>query len=127
MKKREANFTLVFRHWLRANPRPVSAAFELKQTMTDSIAFNSVRPHQLAALQAVIHRELLYKIADDSRGTKPFDMVYLTGVDAFIVIKYPEFFCLIRPNAFLRERDQMKRKSLTSERAKAIAEVLIEW
>lgn len=125
MAKREAEFGLLFRHWLRANPRPVSCAFELKQTTINSLPFSDVQEHQLAALLAVTDSSLLYKIPDDSRGVKPFDMVYLTHADAFVVIKYPDCFVLIEPQEFIWERDHSERKSLTSERAREICTVYV--
>lgn len=133
MKKREANFTVLFRHWLRKyydhiNPTPIGAAFELKQTLTESIAFSSVQEHQIIALQAVQTTQgLLYKAPDDSRGIKPFDMFYLRDADAYIVIKYPTCFVLIDIDDFIVERDVIsKRKSLTSARAREIATYTVD-
>ncbi len=122
MKKREAEFGVLFRHWLKANPM-YSCAFELKQTTTDRLPFSAVKQHQIEALWAVkFNKGILYKIPDDSRGIKPFDMFYLRNAEAYIVIKYPNFFVLIDPETFILERDVLnKEKSLTSKRAKEIA------
>lgn len=100
-----------------------SSAFELKQTLTNSIPFSAVQEHQIDALLASkSHTGFLYKIADDSRGTKPFDMVYFRNSNAYIVIKFPDCFTIIDVGDFLKERDYLsKRKSLTSDRAKAIS------
>lgn len=119
--KREANFTTTFRHWLRANPRP-SAAFELKQTTSDSLPFGAVQPHQLDALEAARgNTGLLYKAPDDSRGIKPCDLLYLRFSEAFVVIKYPNCFVLIDNRVFTEEMKSSKRRSLTSSRAKEIS------
>ena len=124
--KREANFTLLFRHWLKANPLR-SSAFELKQTRTDSINFNAVKEHQLIALQAAKgDHGLLYKIPDDAMGVKPCDMMYLRCSGAFVVIKYPRSFVLIDVDEFIIERDISIRKSLTEKRAKEIASYTVE-
>ena len=122
MIKREANFTVQFRHWLMANPM-YSAAFELKQTTTDSIPFSDVKEHQLEALLTVKHgkKGLLYKAPDDSRSIKPFDLFYLNNTGAYVVIKYPKGFVIIDINDFIQEKEQSKRKSLTWQRAKEIA------
>lgn len=120
MAKREAEFQTLFRHWLRANPMQ-SAAFELKQTRTDSLAFSAVEPHQVLALQTAKGRGILYKIPDDSRGIKPFDMVYLRSASAFVVIRFPRCFCIIDVDVFEKESRISERKSLTVERAKSIA------
>ena len=127
MRKREASFTLLFRHWLKANPMRTAAVFELKQTQTDSFPFKNVEEHQLEALAAAWGPEgLIYKISDQSQGYKPCDIVYFRLSPAYIVIKYPKFFCLIHASAFGAEMKTSTRKSLTSERAKEIAEKVIE-
>lgn len=127
--KREAAFTLLFRHWLKENPlhRVTGAAFELKQTTGTSLPFSAVEDHQLEALAAAWGPEgLIYKISDESRGYKPCDMVYLRLASAYIVIKYPGFFCLISASVFGAEKRTSKRKSLTAERAREIAEKVVE-
>lgn len=123
MKKREANFTIVFRHWLKSNPLNGSAAFELKQTTSDSFAFRDVQPHQIDALLAAKNDALLYKAPDDTRGHKPFDLFYLHCANAYVVIKYPRLFCVIDIEKFVLESQVSKRKSLTRERAKEISRV----
>lgn len=126
MIKREASFTLLFRHWLRANPQ-ISAAFELKQTQTDSISFSCLQEHQADALRAVKSRQgLLYKAPDDSRGVKPFDLFYLKDTPAFVVIKYPQSFYLIDIDTWLLESSRSKRRSLTSSRAEALSTVSVK-
>jgi len=125
MKKREADFGRLFRHWLKTTAM-ISAAFELKQTISNSLPFSDVQEHQIDALSAAASRTgILFKIPDDSRGVKPFDFFYLRHSLAFVVIKYPRFFCLIELEAFLREKEISKRKSLTSERAKAISYISV--
>lgn len=126
--KREAEFQTLFRHWLRANPM-MTAAFELKQTRTDSLPFSDVQEHQIFALESVAEKKgkgLLYKIPDDSRGIKPFDMVYLRAARAFVVIRYPKCFCIIDVDAFTKEKRESDRKSLTSERARSIAQYTVD-
>lgn len=128
MKKREADFGRLFRHWLKANPL-VNAAFELKQTTGNSLPFSDVQQHQIEALQAVRENGagFLYKIPDDSMGVKPFDYAYFNNALSYIVIKYPDHFCLIEPDDFILERDVLSnRKSLTSARAKAIAVISVD-
>lgn len=79
------------------------------------------------ALSAVWGNEgLIHKISDESRGHKPFDIVYLRLAAAYIVIKYPGFFCLISASAWGNEKRTSQRKSLTAERAKEIAEKVVE-
>lgn len=120
MQKREAQFGLLFRAWLRAHPMR-SAGFELKQTTSNSIPFSAVKEHQLDALLAVKHRSILYKAPDDSRGAKPFDYFYLNNAEAYIVIRYPKAFYIMDVNAFIVEKENSTVRSLTSERACAIS------
>lgn len=122
MIKREANFGQTFRHWLKANPMAftASAAFELKQTQTDSISFSDVQEHQLDALCAATYG-MLYKIPDDSMGVKPFDMVYLNNAPGYVVIRYPNAFHIISVHRFIAEKAMSKRKSLTEAKAREIA------
>jgi hypothetical protein len=123
LQKREADFTLTFRHWLKANRDSFGcAAFELKQTRSCSLPFSDVQEHQIDALLAAKSGQgILYKAPDDSRGIKPFDLFYLKASDAFIVIKYPGYFFIIDVHRFIEERDSSDRKSLTSLRAMQIA------
>lgn len=127
MIKREANFQIKFGHWLKAVflQQYAGGAFELKQTTTDSLPFSDVKEHQLLALQAVKTGRFYYKIPDDSVGQKPFDCLGLSGLDAFVVIKYPEGFVLIDIDDFIKEDKRSKRRSLTYARAKAIATIIV--
>jgi len=118
-KRKEASFGLVFRRFMEHNPQ-MTGAFELKQC-EKSLPFSAVKPHQIAALKAVKHRTLLWKIADDSRGIKPFDYFYLKRESAYIVIKYAERAYGIDIDDFIKE----KGKSLTEERAKVIHSFVI--
>lgn len=119
--RREANFQTLLRHYLKANPFLYACAMELKQTTTDSLPFSSVKEHQIHALLACKQGQFLYKIPDDSIGTKPFDMVYLTQCPAYIVIRYPKAFYFIDVETFILEDRRSKRRSLTSTRAAQIA------
>lgn len=119
--KREAQFGKLFRHWLRANPQ-VSGAFELKQTTSEALAFDSVKEHQIDALLAA-HSDygITYKIPDDAMGVKPFDYVYLRNAPAWVAILYPGEFYIISITAFLEEKKRSERKSLLRDRARKIA------
>jgi hypothetical protein len=117
MHKREANFGKQFRAWMRSQDLP-SAAFELKQTTSNSIAFNALQEHQeFALLASKSPTGLLYKAPDDSRGVKPFDFFYLKESLAFVVVRYPKGFVVIAIEDWIDERNRSERKSLTYERA----------
>ena len=126
MIKREAKFGVLFRHYLKAKPIP-SAAFELKQTLRNSIPFSDVQEHQINALLAANGSQgLLYKAPDDSRGVKPCDYLYLRNSKSFVVIKYPSFFVIIDVQDFVKEKKKNTRKSLTAKRARKIADIVVD-
>lgn len=125
MQKREAQFGLKFRRWLKANHHLVpSGAFELKQTTTTSLPFSALQEHQIDALLAAKSgKGIVHKISDDSIGVKPFDYFYLRNSFGWVVIKYPKGFVLISIDVFLLEKERSKRKSLTWDRARSIATI----
>ncbi len=67
----------------------------------------------------------MYKISDESRGTKPFDMFHMKETPAYIVIRYPDVFVLIAIADFVTEMNRYNvsdcrsygKKSLTRDRA----------
>lgn len=125
-RKREAKCGLIFSHFIKANPQFETSAFELKQTRTDSIPFNSVAPHQIQWLKASVDGTFLYKIPDDSRGIKPCDYVLIRRAErAFVVIFFPTFFCFIDVHTFENQSNTSKRRSLTSTVAKEIAYLVV--
>lgn len=121
--KREANFNSFFNKWCK-NVFKRTAAFELKQTKTNSLHFHMVKQHQLNALSQVKHGSFVWKIPDVGYQN-PFDCFSLSGVEAYIVIKYPSFFCLIDIDKFIQEESVSERKSLTANRARIIATIVI--
>jgi hypothetical protein len=120
---KESTFGQIFRKWLEANPR-LSGAYELKQCGS-SLPFAAVKDHQIAALLKVKHEGLLWKIADDSRGVKPFDFFYLRNAPACVVIKFSKCWTIIDIETFLFEKSRSKRRSLLESRAKEIATIVI--
>lgn len=120
---REKDFQIKFNHWLK-NVYKQTGAFELKITKTDSLPFSAVKQHQLDALLNAKKGVFVFKIPDCGYQN-PFDTFCLTGVPAFIVIKYPDFFCLIDIDAFITEKNISTRKSLMAERAKELSTIII--
>jgi hypothetical protein len=123
--KREAKANTVFMHWLKTVYKQ-TGAFELKQTTGNSIPFDAVAPHQIAALEAANHGVLAFKIPDGTFSQSPFDCFTLAKVPAYVVIKYPKCFELIAIDTFTLENKRSKRRSLTSERAHAISTITID-
>lgn len=125
MKKHEQKFQTEFNTWLK-NVYKRTGAYELKHTRgKPCLPFSEVQDHQIRALQVVNRGVLAYKIPDDSMSYKPFDCVSLAGEPAHIVIRYPDFFCLIPVETFVLENNRSKRRSLTASRAKDIAVLVV--
>jgi penicillin-binding protein-related factor A (putative recombinase) len=120
MQKREAEFGLLFRHYLKAHPM-ASAGFELKQTTENSLPFSAVPEHQVAALRAAKTTGILYKAPDDSRGAKPFDYFYIRGACAYVVIRFPDEFHFIDIDDFVAFKNASKRKSITCEESRRLS------
>lgn len=118
MKKREADFGILFRHWIKAHPQ-FSSAYELKQTSNTSIPFSCVEENQLIYLSAIRSNKGVFIRVQGTNGEP--DYIYLRNAPAYVVIKYPKSFHLIGIDTFLLEKARSKRKSLTEERAKEIS------
>ena len=113
---KERDFQSHFNKWLKAVHRQ-TGAFELKLARTNSLPYSAVAPHQVDALLNSKHGTLVFKIPD-SGFTNPFDCFSLSGVPAFVVIKYPSGTAYgIDIDDFIRSRDRSERKSLTEDEA----------
>ena len=130
MIKSEAAFQTLFSHWLKAKFLPAREggfAFELKHAHGKKfLPYSRVEPHQVAALLATRTIGLYYKLSDESRGWKPYDCFAMKGCDAYVVIKYPSCFVLIDVRDFIKEKEYARGKSLKENRAKEIAEIVVE-
>lgn len=121
-KKREAEFGLLLKKHLKKYPMKQSGPMELKQTTTDSIPFSDVTNKQIAKLrEAKTSTGSFDKFPDDSRGYKPWDYAYYRNAPALIVIRFPQEFHFIDVDAFMQERKQSDRESLTVEKSRRIA------
>lgn len=118
MKKREADFGVLFRHWIKANPR-FSCAFELKQTSAKSIPFSALEEHQADYLQAIKGSKGVLIRVQGVNGEP--DYIYLRNHPACIVVKFPGEFSIIDIDAFMLEKKRSIRKSLTIDQAEKIS------
>jgi len=123
MKKKEQKWNTIFNQYLRQ--RKIYGFFELKQTDTDSIPFDCLEPSQARGLPACHNNGLVWKFSDQDQREKPCDCVSIPPLDAFVVIKFPDGFYVIRYFTFELEASNNIRKSLTKERAGEICEILI--
>lgn len=101
-----------------------SAVFELKITHDGSLPFSAVKSHQSAALYIAKHGQLAYKLPDVGWEQKPFDMVVLGGMPAYILVMFYVRGCktvyIIDIDVWQEEEKTSVRRSLTEDRARAI-------
>lgn len=135
---RESDMQTIFGKYIRTYKPRVPAVFELKISKGPSLPFNSVKEHQIEALQSVTGGGFYHKLIDPPvfgnmqtrfNAPRPFDCFYLIGIEAFIVIWFyhpgkKKEFIFISISRFIAERDTSARKSLTEARAKEIGSVL---
>lgn len=117
--QKEADFGLIFRKYWEKHP--MSGEFELKDTRgKPNFAFSELSHEQeVIANLAISKRGVLVRRAAGTTGGA--DYTGLVQSPYWIVIKYPKHFYIISFETLILERDRSKRKSLTEERARAIA------
>ena len=127
MNKKEAKFSIKFRHWLRAYPIRMSCTFEIKDTRgKKSFPFKEFKKEQMDWGLAIKSKKgiLMRQVGG---GGEP-DYTYHYQEPAFVVINYPDGFVLIDIMTFKMERDRNTRvKSLTWIRALAIATIEVHY
>lgn len=125
--KKESDFgTTIFRPWFEKHSAEFeSASWELKDTQgKDHLNFSEVKERQVdSALRNISEKGNLIRVMVASTGTA--DYLSYRKAKAFVVIRYPLFFCLIRIQSFLHTRSTSTRKSLTSAEAVGISELVI--
>lgn len=123
MTKHEAKFQAEFNNYLRElkkKKRPLYGNFELKRTLSLSIPFSSVKAHQDTGLLAAQKEGYIWKHSDEDSREKPFDCSSVPPITGYVVIRYPGIFFIITVEAFLNEKQNSTRKSLTESRAAQI-------
>ena len=126
-KTKEADFGLTFRTWWESPACPVtwSASFELKQCEGEALPFSDVKASQVAyATRIASPRGALVRV-QGLRGEP--DYIGMRAEASYIAISYAgRGFVVVRAAAFVRERDASPRRSLSWERAAAIAEHVVK-
>lgn len=125
----EAKFTTKLKKWIRYRFQG-TAAIEVKYTEGKSIPFSAVQEHQHDALFRVKHGRIAYKIPDDSRGRKPFDMLVYDRAPAYVCLYFysrgEKEFYMIDIDVWDELERELDRKSITKELAKKHAEIIGE-
>jgi len=123
-KHKEADFgTTVFKPWVHDNASSLySCTFELKDSKgSDSVPFSVVEDPQIDAGLSVKWSKKGYLIRNVVANIGAPDYSFYRNAPAYIVVKYPKFFCIIDIETWTEEKKRSKRKSLTSDRAQAIS------
>ncbi len=118
-----------------------SVVFELKLEKSKRLSFDRVYDHQVAGLRQAKHKGLYHKISDQPAAMingermhfgskKPFDCLYLKGLEAYVVVMFWEpnklkIAYLIDIDRWVKEKESSERKSLTEERAQKICSYTI--
>jgi len=120
---KERDFGILFRHWIRANPQK-TASFELKDTRgEDTFKFCNFEAHQIDYANAIKNGSVLIRVQGVSGEP---DYIYMNHAPAYVVIRYPDFFCLIDVDRFVKEEARSRRRSLVAFRARQIAYKVVE-
>lgn len=117
---KEKDFQSKFNIWLKHNPS-YYGAFELKLTHDPSLPFSAVSAHQVRNLDNAKNSHLIYKIADEGFGQKPFDCFKLQKSPAYIAIMFyrrgQKTFYLIDIDVWIDHVLGSERKSITEKEA----------
>jgi hypothetical protein len=126
MKKKEADFSVYLRHYLKSYPLPYSCPIEVKDSRgKDYISFSEVKEEQINnALASKSSKGNLIRISNGTVGAPDY-AYYVNAPIAPIFINFPQLFCAVDINKFVNEKDKTNRKSLTQERAKEISTLFI--
>jgi len=113
--KQESKSSILFRHWLRANPQYTSS-FEMKDTRgKDTFRIAEVKQAQIDYALAIKSDKGVLIRTEGVTGLP--DYIYLRNEPAYFVIKYPKHIYIIDVDDFLT----IKTKSMTEEQAIKIA------
>lgn len=115
----------VFGRWLQYAYSGPTAVFELKRTLTKSLAMSEVKSHQVLSLEQV-KTGFYYKIPDDTIAAKPFDCIYLKKELTYIVVGYGIFlkgFYLI-PAHFILTWQRKGLHSITEKMAEEVGQYI---
>lgn len=122
MKKLEAEATTKLRRWLQDHVG--TGAFEIKHTRgLDRFDLRELHEHQKDALAACSSPfGFSYKIPDEGRGYKPFDLFVLKGVQGWVVIVYPQMAVVIQSD----KMEKWQNPSISCSEAMALSSFMVK-
>jgi len=122
MQKQEAKFGIKFRHYLMANPM-YSGSYELKDSRgKKSFNLKEYKEEQKIYAEAIKYSKKGVLVRTEGDRGLP-DYLYLRNAYSWVVINYPEGFCIIDSDTIKLE----KRKSLTFLQASDISHTIVKY
>lgn len=107
MQKQESKFAIKFRHWLMANPM-ATGAFEIKDTRgKKAFPLREWKEEQRNYAEAIKYSKKGVLIRTEGVAGL-HDYVYLRNAYSWVVINYPEGFCIVDSETL----NLQKKKSL---------------
>lgn len=130
MKKKEAKQHSPVEAWVRYFVRTMkqNCKVEIKHVRDRvSLPFSDLEGHQLDDLTAFEEMSpFIHKFDDAGYRQKPCDIIGVVGGRSFIAIRYDKFIAIIALHVWNIEARKKERKSLTADRARAVAYDVIE-
>lgn len=124
MNKRESKSSLLFRHWLMANPQ-ITASYEMKDTRgKQSFPLREFKEAQENFAEAIRYGKKGVLIRTEGVTGLP-DYVYLRNAPSFVVIKYPKHLVIISGETLSLEKKVSRTATLSLRRAQDIAHHVI--
>lgn len=124
-QRREAKFGTLLRHWCKANADNLdTCGLELKHTTANSLPFGALADNQIDFGNAITNSQGVLIRVQGTNGEP--DYIWMRKEPAYVVIRYPNCFCILTIDAFVKEKATSKRRSLTSSRAKEISTYFVE-
>lgn len=126
LNQHEAKFGTKLAEWMYANPgKFTTSSMETKDTKGKRyLSFSALEPQQVNYAKRINSPKGAFIRVMGTDGQP--DYIWMVNAPAWIVIKYPDFFCMISIDNWEFEKSHTKAKSLTSIRAIQIATLVVE-
>lgn len=126
LNQHEAKFDARLSEWLYANPEKfATSSMETKDTKGKNyLPFVAVESPQVNYAKRISGPKGAFIRVIGTDGQP--DRIWMVNAPAWIVIRYPDFFCMISIGNWEYEKSRSKAKSLTSLRARQIATLVVE-
>lgn len=126
LNQHEAKFGTRLAEWMYENPdKFVTSSMETKDTKGKNyLPFVAVETPQVNYAKRISGPKGAFIRVTGTDGQP--DWIWMVNSPAWIVIKYPEFFCMVSIGNWEYEKSKSKAKSLSSERARQIGTIVVE-